>query len=35
VSRLVPEAFDAFAVHERQVLGIRRVREGAAEGAAS
>jgi DNA-binding transcriptional ArsR family regulator len=31
VSRLVPEAFEAFAVHERQVLGLR----GAAKQAAS
>jgi len=35
VSRLVPEAFEAFAVHERQVLGLRRARDGATEGAAS
>jgi len=26
VSRLVPEAFDAFAAHERQVLGLARPR---------
>ena len=30
VSRLLPEAFDAFAVHERQVLGLRRTPESAA-----
>ena len=26
VSRLIPEAFEAFAVHERQILGLARAR---------
>jgi len=30
VSSLVPEAFDAFAEHERRVLGLRRIPERAA-----